>query len=195
MKQCSYLLKQEVLWSHRGGFVPIFKSNERLHSKQFKLYNHFNNDGSVLERKGRRPQSVSSPENTDAVRVALQGSPNKSTRKAAAQRGISRRSVQRILRSYLNLYQRKITVLPKFTVQNKHQRIAFAEWAQKNEVSFKNVWFSDEAQFHLDGVVNKQNVRFWPSENPRVSSESASCTENYSVGRHLKSWTTRANFL
>jgi hypothetical protein len=46
-------------------------------------------------------------------------------------------------------------VLPKLTVQNKHQRIAFAAWAQNNEVLFNNVWLSDEAYFHLDGVANK----------------------------------------
>jgi hypothetical protein len=45
-------------------------------------------------------------------------------------------------------------VLPKLTIRNKHQRMAFAEWAQNNEVSFNNVWFS-EANFHLDGIVNK----------------------------------------
>jgi hypothetical protein len=49
-------------------------------------------------------------------------------------------------------------VLPKLTVQNKHQIIACAEWAQNNEASFNNVWFSDEAHFRLDGVVNKPNV-------------------------------------
>jgi hypothetical protein len=48
----------------------------------------------------------------------------------------------------------------QMTVHNKHQRMAFAEWAHNNEVSFNNIWFSDEAHFHLDGVVNKQNVRF-----------------------------------
>jgi hypothetical protein len=61
-----------------------------------------------------------------------------------------------------------MTVLPKRTVQNKHQTMAFAEWAQNNEISFNNVWFSDEAHFHLDGVVNKQNARFWASENLNV---------------------------
>jgi hypothetical protein len=39
--------------------------------------------------------------------------------------------------------------------------MTFAEWAQNNEVTFNNVWFSDEAYFHWDGVVNKQNVRLW----------------------------------
>jgi hypothetical protein len=42
-----------------------------------KLYNHFNNDGSVLERKRCRPSSVHSLEKIDAVRVALQISPSK----------------------------------------------------------------------------------------------------------------------
>jgi hypothetical protein len=57
------------------------------------------------------------------------------------------------------------------TVLPKHQRMTFAEWAQNNEVSFNNVWFSDEAHFHLDGVFNKQTVWFWPSENPCVIHE------------------------
>jgi hypothetical protein len=41
--------------------MPIFKRDGRLHSKQ--LYNQFNNDGSMLEMKRRRPSSVRSPEN------------------------------------------------------------------------------------------------------------------------------------
>jgi hypothetical protein len=49
-----------------------------------------------------------------------------------------------------------LCLLPKLTVQNKHQRMAFAEWAQNNEVSFNNIWFSDEAHFHLDGVVREK---------------------------------------
>jgi hypothetical protein len=49
-------------------------------------------------------------------------------------------------------------VLPKLTVQNKHQRMPFSEWSHNNEAVFNNVWFADKANFYLDGVVNKQNV-------------------------------------
>jgi hypothetical protein len=75
--------------------------------------------------------------------------------------------VQQILKSDLNLYPYKMAVLPKLTVQNKPH----PEWAQNNEVSCNNVWFSDEAHFHLDGEINKQNVRFSASENLRVIHE------------------------
>ena len=125
----------------------------------------------MLESKRERPAHVRSPQNVEAVRAALLRSPGKSTRKAAAQLGISRRSVQRILKLDLHLYPYKITVLPKLTAANKHQRLAFAEWAVNQDVLLNNVWFSDEAHFHLDGVVNKQNVRFWAFENPHVLHE------------------------
>jgi hypothetical protein len=43
--------------------------------------------------------------------------------------------VQPMLKSDLNLYPYITTMLPKLTVQNKHQRMEFAEWAENNEVS------------------------------------------------------------
>jgi hypothetical protein len=61
----------------------------------YKFYNQFNNDGSLLEIKHRRPSSVQSPENTDDVRVALQKSPSKSTNKAAAQLGIGATNIEK----------------------------------------------------------------------------------------------------
>jgi hypothetical protein len=72
-----------------------------------KFYNQFNNDGSVLEWERRRSSSVRSPKNMGAVRVALQRSPSKSRKEDAAQLGISRRWVQRILKSNLNFIHTK----------------------------------------------------------------------------------------
>jgi hypothetical protein len=94
----SFMVTKRRFCAHfQTRWAPSFKT---IH----KLCNQFNNDGSVFERKRRRLSSARSPENIDAVRVTLQRSPNKSTRKAAAQLGISTRSVQRILKSDLNLY-------------------------------------------------------------------------------------------
>jgi hypothetical protein len=55
-----------------------------------KLYNQLKIGGPVLERKRHWPSTVHFPENVGAIRVALQRSTSKSTRKAAAQLGISR---------------------------------------------------------------------------------------------------------
>jgi hypothetical protein len=47
----------------------------------------------------------------------------------------------------------------------------FAHWVQNNDVSFNNVWFSDEAHLRLDGVVSKQNMCFCAPDNPRAIHE------------------------
>ncbi len=38
-------------------------------------------------------------------------------------------------------------------------------------MKIKKIIFSDEAHFHLNGYVNKQNCRIWGAENPRVIQE------------------------
>ncbi|GFV62132.1 uncharacterized protein TNCV_4109351 [Trichonephila clavipes] len=57
--------------------------------------------------------------------------------------------------------------------QNDHQaRRRFVEWAP-NEIAVvpdfnKQILFSDEAHFWLNGYVNKQNCRIWSEANPQV---------------------------
>ncbi|GFV65646.1 DUF4817 domain-containing protein [Trichonephila clavipes] len=51
-------------------------------------------------------------------------------------------------------------------------RRRFVDWAQ-NEIAVvpdfhKRILFSDEAQFWLNGYVNKQNCRIWSEANPQV---------------------------
>ena len=70
----------------------------------YRLCQQFETNGSVLEKKRLHPTSVHTPANIKAVHVALTQNPNKSTRRASAELGISRRSLQRILYSDLHLF-------------------------------------------------------------------------------------------
>jgi len=77
-----------------------------------------------------------------------------------------------------------MTVLHKLTATDKEQRLQFALWTVEEEAVLHNTRFTDEAYFHLNGVVNKQNVRLWARELPHTLHEK----ENY--GAKVNVWTT-----
>ncbi|GFV90833.1 uncharacterized protein TNCV_2324021 [Trichonephila clavipes] len=70
--------------------------------------------------------------------------------------------------------------------QNDHQaRRRFVEWAQ-NDIAVvpdfhKRILFSDEANFWLNGYVNKQNCRIWSEANPQVYVETPLHPEKLTV--------------
>ncbi|GFX28211.1 hypothetical protein TNCV_15501 [Trichonephila clavipes] len=70
--------------------------------------------------------------------------------------------------------------------QNDHQaRRRFVEWAQ-NEIAVvpdfhKRILFSDEANFWLNGYVNKQNCHIWSEANPQVYVETPLHPEKLTV--------------
>ncbi|PSN53785.1 hypothetical protein C0J52_06236 [Blattella germanica] len=87
----------------------------------YRLYRQFETNG-MPEPKQPRVSQIRSPENIDAMRVAMQSSPGKSTRIAAAQLGISRRSIQLVLHSVFHLFPYKMTVLHTLLDQHKEER-------------------------------------------------------------------------
>jgi hypothetical protein len=64
--------------------------------------------------------------------------------------------VQQILKNDFNLYKNNSVSLNLHFKETK--KIMFSEWVQNNGMGFSNVWFSEEAHTHLNGVDNKQNV-------------------------------------
>jgi hypothetical protein len=42
----------------------------------------------------------------------------------------------------------------------------FLQFLQGNPAVLQNIWFTDEAYFHLDDYVNKQNMQICTTENP-----------------------------
>jgi hypothetical protein len=56
--------------------------------------------------------------------------------------------------------------------------LGLLQFAQQCPTTLDCLWFRDEAHLHLDGFVNKQNMKFWASENAVVetSLHPAKCT-------------------
>lgn len=113
-----------------------------------------------------------STENIAAVSDSVSESPSTSVRHRAQELGLSRSSTHRILRIDLHLHPYKVQLRQQLRVGDHQQRRTFAAWAlnqlDEDGQFFKKIIFSDEAHFHLEGYVNKQNCRIWGSEQPHA---------------------------
>lgn len=129
---------------------------------------NFRETGSVLKKKpGGSIRSVRTPGNTETVRLAMQQSPRRSARQHAQALGLSRTSFTRILHD-LNFHPYKIAVVQMLKPQDITRRILFCNTMKKilDDDPDIQLFMSDEAHFHLNGEVNKQNCRYWAQNNP-----------------------------
>ncbi|CAI6353807.1 unnamed protein product [Macrosiphum euphorbiae] len=130
----------------------------------------FRTTGIITKKKPPGPvRTVTTPENTERVRAAVLQSPRRSVRKQAQALQINRSSVRRIVKRELNFHPYKLTIVQQLKPTDYHQRSEFAlEMLSLFEVNDDILLFmSDEAHFHLDGFVNKQNCRYYAAENPQ----------------------------
>lgn len=125
--------------------------------------------------KSGRPRSARSAENIAAVAADVELSPETSTRRRASQLAISRSSLRRILVKDLHMYPYKVQSVHQLLPVDRQKRVAYSRAILNLEHEIDNfstkIIMSDEAHFHLSGYVNKQNYRFWGTENPRVMHE------------------------
>ena len=118
------------------------------------------------------------------MRESVIESPGTSIRRRGKELQISRSSLQRILTADLRLHAYKVQLTQELKPNDHAQRRAFVEWIiehQQVDADFSSkIILSDEAHFHLDGFVNRQNCRIWGSENPHVTVEKK-CIHNVSL--------------
>lgn len=128
----------------------------------------FEETGSTLNKRvpGRR-RSARSAENIERVRVSVRQQPMLSSRKRAAALNVSRSSVLRMLNKDLHLNPFKIQLVQELKPTDPADRLFFANEIMDRFPEADNILFSDEAHFHLNGHVNKQNCRYWSRENPK----------------------------
>lgn len=133
---------------------------------------NFEETGSALKKKppgGVR--TVRTPDNIETVRAAVIRSPHRSIRRRAQCLQLHSSSVQRILVKDLNEHPYKLQIVQELKPNDHLLRRQFCErlLAKMNDDNefVNNLWMSDEAHFHLNGYVNKQNFRYWSQKNPK----------------------------
>ncbi|GBN57629.1 hypothetical protein AVEN_214645-1 [Araneus ventricosus] len=139
-----------------------------------KMIDKFEELGSFDLKCGRGRKAIASTSVED-VATTLQELSSGALGKCSA-RGISRTldmpvsTVCKILRNILKFYPFKIAYVQELVPADLSKREAFAlQFLARMEVDNAwswNIFWTDEAYFHLQGPVNTQNCRIWARENP-----------------------------
>jgi hypothetical protein len=101
------------------------------------------------------------------IEERLLRSPNKSLRKLSAESVVSYSSARKSAK-ILGMRPYKMTRVQELLPADFERRLKFCKWYRSfiKENEEKEVFYSDEAWFHLNGYVNSQNARHWSTENP-----------------------------
>ena len=167
LKHGSAVLTQRQYRSHfKVRKAPTIKTIQRLTEK-------FLAEGSTDNKNSGKSGRKKTSRSQEAIRKVAEQvgqTPKVSVRRLASRVGLSKSSTHRILKRDLNLSAFKFKVSQKLSSADFEQREEFCKWFLQqctNSPSFLScVWWSDEAHFHLNGQVNRQNYRFWAERPP-----------------------------
>lgn len=149
--------------------VPAVNTIKAIYHK-FSTTAYLGNKKRPTQSRPRR-----SDENIDRVRKSMEREPKTSLRRRAQQMNIKRSTLQTIIRKDLGLYPYKIVCAQRLLPADNKKRIEYAkkviELASADESFWDNILMTDEANFSLSGVVNRQNYRYYADENPQIIHE------------------------
>lgn len=135
-----------------------------------KIVHKFEQSGSVknLPRSGR-PKVATNDDAALDVLLTVQEQPTTSTSNIAMELGMSATSVRRILKRN-GFHPYKVTLLQELSEDDADRRMQFCQEMmdriEEQPDLIDKILFSDEATFHMNGVVNRHNCRYWSNENP-----------------------------
>ena len=142
----------------------------------YAIHRKFMETGSVVDaRRSGRPRSGRSEENIGVLEEVYALSQRKSIRRAAVELEISRSSIHRMLRKDIKAFPYKLQIVHKLEEEDNDRTVEMCKtllYYYENDPSIlDNIWFRDEAVFHLSGRVNRHNTRIWGKENHEVIEE------------------------
>jgi hypothetical protein len=134
-----------------------------------KLYSKFCEFGTVLDLlKSGRPK-ISDEDSTRLIEEILEEDPKSTIRAISKQTNLSVGLVQSRISKEIGLKPYKIQFTQELFDEDFDKRVEMAEILipiLQNPANKNMIFFSDEANFYLSGLVNKQNCRIWGYEKP-----------------------------
>lgn len=139
------------------------------------LLTRFRETGSVGDKSRSGRPSLAEERSGDVEEIVQNSEGATSVRKISYATSIPTASVHRILTKVLELRDYKFQIVPVLSEENKENRCRFAQ-QMLEEISddpyfLNNILFTDEACFHLNGVISNHYCRIWSSENPHATVE------------------------
>ena len=163
----SYVKTQRRFAAH---FETRAKPSRRMIQYQVEKFREHGTVQNLNKTRSGRQRTGRSASNINAVRNSVVQSPKKSIRRRSQELTVTRNSIHRILRMDLNLYPYQVQITHKLTDFDMERRMEMGEWFNEmmegDQEWIKDVWFSDVAHFHLNGIVSKHNYRFWGIKMP-----------------------------
>lgn len=124
----------------------------------------------IYKSKGGRKRESRSLENIANVEDKIEENPRISIRRLACSLELSRATVHRILQEK-KYHPYKIKVVQELFEEDLAARVQFCEdfleLLESEPEILKLILFTDEANFHINGAVNRHNCRYWATEDPK----------------------------
>ncbi len=136
------------------------------------IYDKFLETGSVEDREGQGRPSIMTEEKKEEIAEILATTSMTSVRSVSQQVNMSKSVVHRLMRDVLNYKPYKMHLIQELYDEDKDLRVEMAELLipiVDDQENHGLIFFSDEANFHLSGLVNKHNCRIWAETNPYVT--------------------------
>ncbi|KAJ8921599.1 hypothetical protein NQ315_010505 [Exocentrus adspersus] len=141
-----------------------------------KIFHKFEEHGTVhdLPRTGRA-RALNEERKLD-ITLELLENPHTSTVSLARNHDVPRTTIRRFLKQE-KYHPYKVYLVQELLEDDYNRRLQFCEEIMRrfdeNNGFQRDILFSDEAMFYLNGVVNRHNnYRFWSQENPHWTCES-----------------------
>ena len=117
----------------------------------------FQEHGTILNRnKGNSGRLITkrTAENIELVRHEIEENKQFSSRRNGT--GISRTTIRRIIKNYLNYFPCKSRTCHELLEGDFQLRVRFCKWfLQKHERLIEDLIVTDEAAFHMNGLINR----------------------------------------